>query len=145
VNEPTVPTTDLLGGIVADTRELLGAHADRVHREVLADLRTVGTAARATVIATAAGMVTAVVLGGAVVATLVALGLALWAAAWIVFALFGITAAALAARARAASIDHHVVDELRAARDDVAWAGTSAVKALEGEPASAAPPTHPLH
>src|SRR5262249_53511147 len=79
-----VPTGELVGGILADTRELLAAHGDRLRRELLADVRGLRAVVNATVVAATAAMVAAVALAGAIAVTLRVLGLPAWAAAWIV-------------------------------------------------------------
>ena len=141
-----LPTTDLLGGIMADTRELVVAHADRIRGELQGDLRSFKQVVIATLIAALAAMVASIVLAAAIAATLYVLGLPVWAAAWIVFVMAAAGAAVLVARMRATSMEDNVIDELKAVRDDVAWAGESTVKAFEGDAAvEAAPPTHPLH
>jgi len=139
-------TGDLLGGILADTRDLVAAHGDRLRGELANDLRGLGRMVKAMVIAGAAAMVAATLLGIAISATLVTLGLPIWAAAWIVFVIAGVVAAMMIAKMRATEMTDNVVDEMKAARDEVAWAGKNTVKALEGEPGvEPAPPTQPLH
>ncbi len=134
-------TGDLVGGILADTRELVGAHAERLRDELTADLRDLGAVLRATMLAGAAGMVATTMVGIAITVTLVALGLPAWAAAWIVVILAGILAGVFIQKLRATSVKDHVIDELKAARDDVAWAGERTVQAIEGASAvTAAPP-----
>lgn len=136
----------LLGGIVADARELIGGHADRLRAELRSDLRGLRHLIIAAAIGTGAGVMAAFVLCGALVATLWAIGLPLWAAAWIVFVVVGAIAGVMIARVIAARVDDHAVDELKSARDDLAWAGVRAVKAIEGDPAvQAPPPTTSLH
>jgi hypothetical protein len=139
-------TGDLLGGILADVRELLAAHADRLRTEVSGDVRALGRLVKATVVAGAAAMVALTMLGIAIAATLVAVGLPAWLASWIVVVIAGAGAGLLIAKMRATDYTDHVVDEVKAARDDVAWAGKNTVKALEGDAGvEPAPPTHPLH
>src|SRR5437868_4781514 len=108
-----LPTTDLLGGIMADTRELVVAHADRIRGELQGDLRSFKQVVIATLIAALAAMVASIVLAAAIAATLYVLGLPVWAAAWIVFVMAAAGAAVLVARMRATSMEDNVIDELK--------------------------------
>lgn len=139
-------TTDLLGGILSDTRELIGAHADRLRREIQGDLKSFKQVLVASVIAGLAVMVASILLAAAIAATLYFLGLPIWAAAWVVFVVAAAGAAVFVARMRATSMEDHIVDELKAVRDDVAWAGENTVNAVQGDAVvEEPPPTQPLH
>jgi hypothetical protein len=140
-----VDTTGLLGGIVSDTRELIAAHADRLRRELQGDLRSFKQVLIASVVAGLAVMVASILLAAAIAATLYVLGLPIWAAAWVVFVVAAAGAAVFVARSRATSMEDHLVDELKAARDDVAWAGNNTVKAVADQSVEPPPPTQPLH
>jgi Flp pilus assembly protein TadB len=140
-----VGTTDLLGGILSDTRELIAAHADRLRRELQGDLKSFKQVLIAGVVAGLAVMVASILLAAAIAATLYVLGLPIWAAAWVVFVVAAAGAAVFVARSRATSMEDHLVDEIKAARDDVAWAGNSTVKAVADSPVEPPPPTQPLH
>lgn len=139
-------TTDLVGGIISDTRALIGGHADRLRREIQGDLKSFKQVLIASVIAGLAVMVASILLAAAIAATLYVLGLPIWAAAWVVFVVGAAGAAVFVARMRATSMDDHIVDELKAARDDVAWAGENTVNAVQGDAVvDEPPPTQPLH
>lgn len=145
-NPDELGTTDLLGGILADGRALIGAHADRMRHEIQGDLKSFKQVLVASVIAGLAIMVASILLAAAIAATLYVVGLPIWAAAWVVFVVGAAGAAVFVARMRATSMEDHIVDELKAVRDDVAWAGENTVNAVQGDAVvEEPPPTQPLH
>jgi hypothetical protein len=77
-------TPDLVAGIVEDTRELVGVELEVLRTELGERISSLGDAVKASLIAVAVGIVMALLFGLALAASLVALGLPVWAALWIV-------------------------------------------------------------
>jgi hypothetical protein len=86
--EPTplvdMDTSELVGQILVEAKELVSAHIADVRHELGDRLQTLGGALRVTMIAVGVVVVTAMLLSLSIVATLVALGLTWWAALWLV-------------------------------------------------------------
>lgn len=140
------PTSELLGGILGDTRDLIAAHADRLHRELKGDLKSFKDVVVSTLVAALAVVVCAIMIGLALTATMVTLGVPTWAATWIVVVLAAAVATIFVKKMRATSMEDHVVDGLEQVRDDVAWAGKATVQAFDGDQVvETPPPTQPLH
>lgn len=93
-------TSELVGEILVEARELVSAHIADARLELGGRLETLGSALRATMIAVAVIIVTTMLLALSIVATLVTLGLAWWAALWLVTGLALTTAILLLLRAR---------------------------------------------
>ena len=112
-------TIELVSGIIDDTRELLSAHADALRLELGERVSTLGAALRSSLIALTILIVSAVLLGLSIAATLVAIGLPLWASLWIVtgLALASALVVALDARANARSTAEGSPTRRRARRE----------------------------
>lgn len=91
---------DLVAGIVDDARTLLAAHLEALRGDLGGHLADLGVALRQTLIAISAIIVTTLLLGLALAATLVTLGLPWWAALWLVTAVAATTGLALTLSAR---------------------------------------------
>jgi hypothetical protein len=93
-------TTELLGALAVDARELIGAHADQLRGALAGDVRDLRATLLAYIFAAAVAIVAAIAIAAAVAVTLVHAGLSWLAALWIVAFAPTALAALLARRAR---------------------------------------------
>jgi hypothetical protein len=91
---------DLVIGIVDDTRELVEAQVSTLRADLGDRLGDIGTAIRSWLVAVCVAIVTTVLLGLAIAATLQWLGVPWFGALWIVTAIAMSTVVALVVRAR---------------------------------------------
>ena len=91
---------DLVSGIVDDTRDLIGAHVEVLRDEMTARLTTLGATLSSMLIAIGVFVVTAILLGLAIAASIVALGATWWQALWIITLVAGAIGMAFVRRAR---------------------------------------------
>jgi cation transport ATPase len=82
---PRLGTIDLVSGIVEDARDLVGAHVDGLREDISSRLTTLTSM----MIAAGVFVVTAMLLGLALAASIVALGAPWWLALWIVTPISG--------------------------------------------------------
>ncbi|HEY0252157.1 MAG TPA: phage holin family protein [Kofleriaceae bacterium] len=101
--EKTVGNVDLLVGIVEDTRELVSANVDLLRGEMSAKISVLGSTLGQLLIGIGVFVVTATLLCLAIAATLIAVGLPMWIALWIVSALAFATGYTFIKKARATS------------------------------------------
>src|SRR5690349_12608042 len=93
--------TQLVRGVVTDTRDLVGAHVEQIRRESKESVEDLGDSLRAAALAAAAMVVLLVAICHALAITAIALGAPPWAAYWGVAVLAGVVAALMVLRARA--------------------------------------------
>lgn len=93
---------DLVAGVVADARDLVEAQVASLRTDLGGRLGDLGTAIRSWLIAVCVAIVTAVLLGIALAATLTELGVPWFASLWLVTAAAVGSVAALVYRARRA-------------------------------------------
>ena len=101
VRDANVP--DLVTGVVNDMRELVEAHVDSLRSDLGDRLVDLGAAIRSWLIALCVAIVTIVLIGLAIAASLVQLGLPVFAALWLVAAISIGAVVALVYRARGTS------------------------------------------
>ncbi len=77
-------TSELVGEILVEARELVSAHIADVRTELTTRLENVSSTLRVTIIAVGVVVVATTLLALSIVATLVTLGVAWWAALWLV-------------------------------------------------------------
>lgn len=94
-------TVDLVTGIVDDARELVGAHVEALRDDFSVRLAQLAATLTSLLIAIGVFVVTAVLLGVSLAASLVALGLPWWLGLWIVTLASAAIGVAFALRARA--------------------------------------------
>jgi Putative Actinobacterial Holin-X, holin superfamily III len=94
---------DLVSGIVDDARDLIGAHVEVLRDEMTSRLTTLGATLSSMLIAIGVFVVTAIQLGLAIAASIVALGATWWAALWIVTLAAGAIGVGFVVRARTRS------------------------------------------
>lgn len=106
-------TVELAAGIVDDARELLAAHAEALRADMSARLAVVTATVTSALIAVGVFMVTALLLGLAVAAGLVALGAPCWLALSAVTLVAGAIGLGFVLRARASFSQPPTVEEPR--------------------------------
>lgn len=93
-------TIDLVGGILDDTRDLVAGHVDLLRDDISQRLHALGATLSSLVVAIGLYVVTAILLGLAIVASLVAVGVPAWLALWLVTVISGAIATRYALRTR---------------------------------------------
>jgi len=121
---------DLVEAVIDDSRALIGAHVDALREDLSERLTGLGAALTSTLLAFSIMIVTALLLGIAIAQTLIAVGLAGWAAYWIVTAAGAVLGLGLARRAKtqARSSGDAAGDAAERVKDDVAWIAGNATQ-----------------
>lgn len=94
-------TLELLSGIVSDTQDLVAAHVEDLGGDIRERLATMGETLTSVLVAASILIVTALLLGLAIAASLVAVGVPLWIAMWSITLAVGATGFGFVLRARA--------------------------------------------
>jgi uncharacterized RDD family membrane protein YckC len=89
---------EIVEAIIDDTRELVDAHVDSLREEMSDRLSGLGAAITSSLLAFSITIVTALLLGIAIATTLIAVGLPIWAAFWIVTGIGALTGYGLVRR-----------------------------------------------
>lgn len=123
---------ELVSGIVSDTKDLVSAHVDAIRRESKESIQDLGTSLRHAALAGAAMVVTLVAVSHALAITLVALGLAAWAAYWLVAVVAAGFALAMVRRHsdHARQANGQPKAALERATSDAAWVANRAEKVV---------------
>lgn len=123
---------DLVSGIVSDAKDLVVAHVDAIRRESTESVHDLGDSLRNAAFAGAAMVVTLVAVSHAMAITLIAIGLAPWAAYWLVAVIAGGLAGALRlrSRAKAKQAKGQPKAALERATTDAAWVADRAEDVL---------------
>jgi hypothetical protein len=126
---------DLVGSIIDDTRALVGAHIEALRDDMTERLTSLGAALTSTLLAFSIMIVTGLLLGCALATTLVALGLPIWAAFWIVTVAAAGLGAGLVRRAqrKAQTTGEAAGRAAERVKDDIAWISGTASLASQDE------------
>ncbi len=121
---------ELVGGIIDEARTLVEAHVEALREDMSERLASLGAMLSSALLAFSVLIVMAVLLGFALAATLVAIGLPWWAALWIITLAAAGLGFALVQRARAkARTTADVASRAgERAREDVAWIAGNSTK-----------------
>lgn len=126
---------DLVEAVIDDTRALIAAHVEALRDDMTQRLTSLGEALTSTLLAFSIMIVTGLLLGVALATTLVALGLPIWAAFWIVTLAAAALGAGLVRRAqhKAQTTGEAAGRAAGRVKDDIAWiSGNAGLASQDG-------------
>jgi hypothetical protein len=132
---------EIVEAIIDDTRDLVGAHVEALRSDMTERLSSLGATLTLTLLAFSVLIVTALLLGIALAMTLIAIGLPVWAAFWIVTVATASLGVGLVRRALRKARDTGNVAGQAAGRikDDVAWISDVTSRAAREQREAAGP------